>query len=172
MEKLDPRLTQLVAGIYAFYGQEATDFDLAFWVRALAGFPYDDLRTAFDAHLCDERDCRFIPKPGQIIARLRPSEQERIMEAWRQVLAAGRNGIVYDPIAKRALAVVGGQRYLGSAQEYENPRLFRIFEQAYSALLKREERESFGVGAIIAGIGHEPTGQLPPAGERQDENCD
>lgn len=144
------RLMRTLAGCHAFYGAELSEFALDVWLRVLQPYAVDAIERAFDAHVCDPREGRFMPKPAHIIAHLQESTDDRAIAAWTQVLDEarryGRRVSDWDAVTRAALDSVGGFDALRRAHEDSTVYLQRRFCDAFGAFARREQREQLQLG--------------------------
>lgn len=139
------RLLQTLAGVYAYYERELTEFAVSVWVEDLQAFAIDAIERAFTAHRRDPQRGQWLPKSADILRHLTPVDGEAGALAWTQLMAEVRSCGSYgrpriDASTRLALDTVGGWGALCRAQERELPHLQRRFLEAFGIFEARAAR--------------------------------
>lgn len=133
------KLATILAGVYSFYRADLTDFQLAAWLRVLAGFRVEQVQDALDAHLVDPGTGQFLPKPADIVKHLHGTRPDRAALAWSKVFAAigivgaYRSLAFDDPAIHCAVEDLGGWPALCQSKIGDLPFVEQRFAKSYVA---------------------------------------
>ena len=139
----------LIAGVYAFYRQDISDFAGGVWWEAMKPFDLSAVRDALNRHCVNPDSGQFMPKPADVVKMLRGSSQDSAMVAWSKVDKAVRQVGTYatvvfdDPIVHRVIHDMGGWVALGTKTEHEWPFVAKEFENRYRGYRVRSEVPEF-----------------------------
>lgn len=151
-----------VAGVYAFYGREVSDFALDVWWRALQQFDLAAVTDAFGRHLVNPDSGQYLPKPADIVRMMGGTTEDSALQAWAKVDWAVRCVGCYrsltfdDPLVQRVIADMGGWVALCAGSDEEWPFVARDFQHRYRGYRTRSEVPSYPghlVGRIEADNG-------------------
>jgi hypothetical protein len=135
---MNEKTATAIAGLYAFYDRELSEFAIEVWADALAEFDQADVRSAIQAHIRDPDAGRWLPKPADLIRKLRGSTDDAAQLAWGRVLrAAQAGGGSFDGPAGDALDSLGGMAVVRRADESQNGFMQRRFVDAFMAHSRR-----------------------------------
>lgn len=144
-----PKFFTLVAGVYAFYRQDMSDFAGGVWWEAMKQFDLAAVADALNRHCVNPDTGQFMPKPADVIKMLRGSSQDSALVAWSKVDKAVRQVGTYasvafdDPLIHRVLQDMGGWISLGLKTEHEWPFVAKEFENRYRGYSMRNERPDY-----------------------------
>lgn len=135
----------LVAGVYAFYRQDMSEFAGSVWWKAMKPFDFEAIADALNRHCVNPDTGQFMPKPADVVKMLQGSSQDSAMVAWSMVDKAVRQVGTYatvvfdDPIIHRVIHDMGGWVALGQKTEHEWPFVAKEFESRYRGYRIRSE---------------------------------
>lgn len=136
---------QLLSGVYAFYGKEASDFALSVWWQAMSPFDFKAVADAMNRHCVNPDTGQFLPKPADVVKMLQGSTQDSALVAWAKVDRAVRTVGTYrsvifdDALIHRVLIEMGGWIELGRKTEDEWPFVRNEFVNRYRGYKMRSE---------------------------------
>lgn len=139
----------LVAGVYAFYRQDMSDFAGGVWWQAMQPFDFAAVSDALNRHCVNPDSGQFMPKPADVVKMLRGSTQDSAMVAWSKVDKGVRQVGTYasvvfdDPIIHRVIHDMGGWVALGTKGENEWPFVAKEFENRYRGYKVRNETPDY-----------------------------
>lgn len=139
----------LIAGVYAFYRQDISDFAGGVWWEAMKPFDFPAVADALNRHCVNPDTGQFMPKPADVVKMLRGSSQDSAMVAWAKVDKAVRQVGTYstvvfdDPLIHRVLHDMGGWLALGTKTEHEWPFIAKEFENRYRGYRVRSETPDY-----------------------------
>lgn len=140
-----PAFGQLLSGVYAFYGKEASDFALSVWWQAMSPFDFKAVADALNRHCVNPDTGQFLPKPADVVKMLQGSTQDAALVAWAKVDRGVRTVGTYrsvafdDPLIHRVLTEMGGWIELGRKNEEEWPFVRNEFVNRYRGYRMRSE---------------------------------
>lgn len=138
---------ELLAGVYAFYGKDVTEFTLGVWWQACKPFDMQQVTKAMTEHAMDPERGRFAPLPADIVRVLQGTQTDRALVAWGRVYEAIRRTGAYqdvdlgDPAAHAAVVDMGGWPAICRSEVDELPFLQRRFCDLYRSYLGRDQFE-------------------------------
>ena len=147
------RLVQTLVGVHGFYDRELTEFAIRVWSSALEGYDADTIDAAFDAHLRDTDAGRFMPKPADILRKLKGDLGDTALVEWGAVLECARDGggRRFSGATGQALDSIGGMYALRMASQDQVPFLQRQFVSAFKVFRRRsDDALQLGSGAFPA----------------------
>lgn len=135
-----------LAGVYAYYEREMTEFAVSVWLEDLEGHAPDAIGRAFVAHRRDPSRGQWMPKSADILRHLQPDDREQTALAWSGLLEEVRRVGSYgrprlSACQRLALDSVGGWGSVCRADERELPHLQRRFCEAFGTFDARDKRE-------------------------------
>ena len=134
-----------VAGVYAFYEKDLSDFSLDLWWRAMKRYDLSAIIEGFNRHVMNPDQGKWLPKPADIIKMIDGGTQDSALIAWAEVDRRMREvgtyqSIVFDdPLIHRVLSDMGGWIPLGMKTETEWPFVAKEFENRYRGYKARNE---------------------------------
>jgi hypothetical protein len=134
-----------IAGVYAFYGKDVSQFAADVWWNAMQQFDLPAVTEAFNRHLMNPDTGQFLPKPADIVRMLGGRTQDRALMAWAKVDKAVRSVGTYESVAfddaliHRVLHEMGGWIAMGQKSGDEWPFVAKEFENRYRAYAARGE---------------------------------
>lgn len=138
-----------IAGVYAFYGKDVSQFAADVWWNAMQPFDLPAVTLAFNRHLMNPDAGQFLPKPADIVRMLGGRTQDRALMAWAKVDRAVRSVGTYesvvfdDALIHRALHEMGGWVALGQKDNDEWPFVAKEFENRYRSYAARGETPDY-----------------------------
>lgn len=108
------QFAEVVAGVYGFYGKDASKFAVEVWFQALKGYDIEAIRDAFGRHCVNPDTGQFLPKPADIVRMLAGSSADSAMSAWSKVVRAIGSAGAYatvvfdDPLIHAVIRDMGG----------------------------------------------------------------
>lgn len=124
--------------ISMLYRIDLTEGQCALYWRDLGSYSPEILKEVWREHRCDPRRGCFVPKPADLIHRIRQKQLQCAKAAWDQVvLGVYREGpycqkrALKDPIAEKILAEMGGKWILVRASYEQFHRLEGTFMRKY-----------------------------------------
>jgi len=138
-----------VAGVYAFYEKDLSDFSLDLWWNALKRYDLSAIIEGFNRHVINPEQGKWLPKPADIIKMLGGGTQDSALLAWAKVDRAVREIGIYqsiifdDPLIHKVLSDMGGWIPLGMKSESEWPFVAKEFENRYRGYKSRNERPEY-----------------------------
>lgn len=134
-----------LAGVYAFYEKDLSDFSLDLWWRAMKRYDLEAITEGFNRHVVNPDQGKWLPKPADIIKMIDGGTQDSALIAWAEVDRRMREvgtyqSIVFDdPLIHRVLSDMGGWIPLGMKTETEWPFVAKEFENRYRGYKARNE---------------------------------
>lgn len=144
-----PQFFNLIAGVYAFYRQDISDFAGSVWWEAMKPFDLAAVADALNRHCVNPDTGQFMPKPADVVKMLSGSSQDSAMVAWAKVDKSIRQVGTYasvvfdDPIIHRVLHDMGGWVALGTKSERDWPFVAKEFENRYRGYRIRNETPEY-----------------------------
>ena len=144
-----PKFFNLIAGVYAFYRQDISDFAGSVWWEAMKPFDLAAVADALNRHCVNPDTGQFMPKPADVVKMLSGSSQDSAMVAWAKVDKSIRQVGTYasvvfdDPIIHRVLHDMGGWVALGTKSERDWPFVAKEFENRYRGYRIRNETPEY-----------------------------
>lgn len=144
-----PQFFALIAGVYAFYRQDMSDFAGGVWWQAMKPFDFAAVADALNRHCVNPDTGQFMPKPADAVKMLQGSSQDSAMVAWSKVDRGVRQVGTYasvafdDPIIHRVIHDMGGWVALGTKTEHEWPFVAKEFENRYRGYRVRSETPEY-----------------------------
>lgn len=138
-----------VAGVYAFYEKDLSDFSLDLWWRAMKRYDLSAIIEGFNRHVINPEQGKWLPKPADIIKMLDGGTQDSALLAWAKVDRAVREVGTYqsvffdDPLIHKVLSDMGGWIPLGMKTEEEWPFVAKEFENRYRGYKSRNEKPEY-----------------------------
>lgn len=138
-----------LAGVYAFYGKEVSQFAADVWWNAMRQFDLPAVTDAFNRHLMNPDTGQFLPKPADIVRMLGGRTLDRALMAWAKVDKAVRQigtyeSVVFDDaLIHRVLHEMGGWIGMGQKTENEWPFVAKEFENRYRSYSTRGETPEY-----------------------------
>ncbi|KVG77203.1 DUF6475 domain-containing protein [Burkholderia ubonensis] len=140
---------ELISGVYAFYGREASDFALSVWWAAMQPFDLAAVHDAMNRHCVNPDSGQFLPKPADIVKMVQGSTQDSALVAWAKVDRAIRscgtyNSVVFDDaLIHRVIVEMGGWVLVGGKGEEEWPFVRNEFVNRYRGYKMRSETPEY-----------------------------
>ncbi|MDR9052093.1 DUF6475 domain-containing protein [Burkholderia multivorans] len=135
----------LMAGVYGFYGKDASDFALDVWWQAMSPYDFEAVKDALNRHCVNPDSGQFLPKPADVVKMLSGSTQDAALVAWAKVDRAVREVGTYrsvvfdDAVIHRVVTDMGGWVQIGSKDENEWPFVRNEFVNRYRGYRMRSE---------------------------------
>lgn len=139
----------LLSSVMAYYQRETSDFLLNVFWSGLRAFEFDDVRRAFELHVCAPDQGKFAPRVADITLLLEGSTQTQGMRAWAKVEAAMKTVGAYrsvvfdDPLIHAVIVEMGGWVPLCRCGVEDLPFRAREFERRYGSYRLRRETPAF-----------------------------
>ena len=137
------RLLEVLAGVYAFYGKDLSQFSCDVWVQACESYEVEQVTKALSAHLMDPERGQWLPKPADLVRQLVGTQTDRALVAWGKTLDAMRRVGAYsdvvfdDPIIHAVIVDLGGWVTMCRSEVDELPHTQRRFCDSYRAYARR-----------------------------------
>lgn len=137
------RFSQLLADVMAYYGKDVSEFTQGLFWNACAGFEFEQVARAFEAHAKDAEHGRFSPKVADLVRELAGTKTDRALLAWGKTLKAmssvgAYQDVVFDDAAiHAAVEDVGGWPKLCRTTFDDLGYLQHRFCEAHRAYTKR-----------------------------------
>jgi hypothetical protein len=151
------RFESVLRGLCEVYDKELTPFFSSAYFAALEDLDIDEIGKAAIGYMrMPEKDCRFMPKPGDLRAMVEGRNDDAATLAWAKICKAMRQQGSYqsvafdDPIIHRVLTDMGGWAWFGASLEKELPFIERRFCDAYKTYRRTEK--SFDYPPYLPGI--------------------
>lgn len=166
-----PKFFTLIAGVYAFYRQDISDFAGGVWWEAMKPFDLAAVADALNRHCVNPDSGQFMPKPADVVKMLQGSSLDSAMVAWSKVDKAVRQVGTYatvafdDPVIHRVIHDMGGWVKLGTKNEQEWPFAAKEFENRYRGYRIRNETPEYPqtlIGIAEAQNAQNGIGSQPP----------
>ncbi len=147
---------KLLAGVYAFYAKEFSEFAGNVWWEAMQPYDFTAVRQAFNRHAVNPDAGQFLPKPADIVKMLQGSTQDSALVAWAKVdrairiVGTYRSVVFDDPLIHRVITEMGGWIQLGTKTTKEWPFLENEFVNRYRGYRMRSEIPEFP--PVLVGI--------------------
>lgn len=130
----------IMRGLCEVYGREMTPFlSRAYW-ETLRDLTIEEVEQAAIRYMRQpEKDCRFMPKPGDLRAMIDGTGNDTAAVAWSKVLRGMRDYGSYrsvafdDPVIHRVIEDMGGWPAFGRTPENEMPFFEARFCRQYTA---------------------------------------
>ncbi|HEP6426919.1 TPA: hypothetical protein VDB83_001190 [Burkholderia cenocepacia] len=135
----------LMAGVYGFYGKDASDFALDVWWQAMSPYDFEAVKDALNRHCVNPDSGQFLPKPADVVKMLSGSTQDAALVAWAKVDRAVREVGTYrsvvfdDAVIHRVVTDMGGWVQIGSKDDNEWPFVRNEFVNRYRGYRMRSE---------------------------------
>ncbi len=133
-----PEFMKLLISTADLYKQELSSDVVELWWNSLKSFGLNRVRQAFSKHIQDPAKGEWMPKPANIIAKLKGSPERSALLAWTEVEEAvskvGRYETVQfaDPVINAVIRNLGGWISLCD-QNLDEPWTQKEFERRYLA---------------------------------------
>jgi hypothetical protein len=142
MSDTSQRILAAVVAASEIYAKELSQPAIKIWIATLGGLPIEAVEHAFAAHFKDPDAGRYMPKPADVIRRVRGISDDVALRAWTRYLEGLKDGwaralIFDDPVLHRVVGDMGGS--LRRMTAFEEPQLRREFERRYIGYLERGE---------------------------------
>lgn len=153
-----------LAGVYALYRQELSDFVGSVWWKALAPYDLAAVNDAFGRHCVNPDAGQYLPKPADITRMLQGSTQDAALVAWSKVDRAVRSVGTYrsvqfdDELIHRVVQDMGGWVQIGTKSEDEWPFVAKEFENRYRGYRGRNQIPDYP--PVLEGIAASQNAQL------------
>lgn len=137
------RFGALLADVMAYYGKDVSSFTQDLFWNALAGFDFEQVRKAFDAHARDPEHGRFAPKVADLVRVLGGTRTDRAALAWGKALSAMSSVGAYqdvvfdDPGIHAVIEDLGGWPKVCRTETAELGYLQHRFCESYRAYVGR-----------------------------------
>lgn len=135
----------LLAGVFAFYGKDLSEFAIGVWWEAMKPFDLAAVRDALNRHCVNPDNGQFLPKPADVVRLLQGGTQDSALVAWAEAMKAMRELGSYrtvqfaDAITNAVIHDMGGWPSLGRCEVEELPFKAREFENRYRGYRLRGE---------------------------------
>lgn len=155
------RFANVLAGTFAMYRKEVTEFTAETFYQCLIEFSIEDVEAGFQMHI---KKSKFAPSVAEIIENIQPPTLEvsdKAELAWGCIaqqnasLPHGRMIEVADPVAMVALSAIGGRGKIGLASYDDLVWIKKEFMATYETCNKKDLIDNHS-GAL--GISHERRG--------------
>ena len=95
------KFAQLLTAICVLYKHSLHELGIEIYWQALAGFEFDEVKQAFQAHINHPDTGQFMPKPADVLRYLNGGSETQALQAWSRVLQIMRdvgsyNTLVFD----------------------------------------------------------------------------
>ena len=127
----------LLAGVFAFYGKDLSDFAIGVWWEAMKPYDLGAVRDAMNRHAVNPDNGQFLPKPADVVKLIGGGTQDAALVAWAKVTNALRvvgryKSVAFDdPLIHAVVSDMGGWIPLGDVKEDELPFRGKEFENRY-----------------------------------------
>ncbi|WAS56221.1 DUF6475 domain-containing protein [Burkholderia ambifaria] len=141
--------SNLIAGVFAFYKRDFSEFALGVWWRAMVPYELPAVCDAFGRHSVNPDSGQFMPFPADIVKMLDGSTQDAGLVAWAKVDRAVRscgtyNSVVFDDaLIHRVIVEMGGWVLIGGKGEDEWPFVRNEFVNRYRGYKIRSESPEY-----------------------------
>lgn len=129
------QFASFLAGIADVYEKVLSEAAVAVYWEVLKSYPLTAIKTAFKAHLEDPDRGRFMPKPGEIVGKMKARRDPLL--AWQEVVHAMafigsyRSVTFQDQVTNAVVADMGGWPWL-CVQDLDEPWTQKEFERLYN----------------------------------------
>ncbi len=137
------RFREGLAGVYGFYSKDLSQFAMDTWWRAMKPFSLDAITDAFNRHVVNPDNGKWMPMPADIIQMLQGSSMDSAMTAWTKTDKALRSVGTYksvvfdDPLIHKIIQDMGGWIAFGMKNEEEWPFVAKEFQNRYRGFKSR-----------------------------------
>ncbi|WP_175804967.1 DUF6475 domain-containing protein [Burkholderia ambifaria] len=141
--------SNLMAGVFAFYKRDVSEFALGVWWAAMKPHDLAAVNDALGRHSVNPDSGQFMPMPADIVKMLGGSTQDAALVAWAKVDRAVRscgtyNSVVFDDaLIHRVIAEMGGWVLVGGKGEEEWPFVRNEFVNRYRGYKMRSETPEY-----------------------------
>ncbi|WP_175701158.1 DUF6475 domain-containing protein [Burkholderia ambifaria] len=141
--------SNLMAGVFAFYKRDVSEFALGVWWAAMKPYELAAVNDALGRHSVNPDSGQFMPMPADIVKMLGGSTQDAALVAWAKVDRAVRscgtyNSVVFDDaLIHRVIAEMGGWVLVGGKGEEEWPFVRNEFVNRYRGYKMRSETPEY-----------------------------
>ncbi|UEP31275.1 DUF6475 domain-containing protein [Burkholderia sp. B21-007] len=141
--------SNLIAGVFAFYKRDVSEFALGVWWAAMKPYDLAAVNDALGRHSVNPDSGQFMPMPADIVKMLGGSTQDAALVAWAKVDRAVRscgtyNSVVFDDaLIHRVIAEMGGWVLVGGKGEEEWPFVRNEFVNRYRGYKMRSETPQY-----------------------------
>ncbi|MCA8037870.1 DUF6475 domain-containing protein [Burkholderia arboris] len=141
--------SNLIAGVFAFYKRDVSEFALGVWWAAMKPYDLAAVNDALGRHSVNPDSGQFMPMPADIVKMLGGSTQDAALVAWAKVDRAVRscgtyNSVVFDDaLIHRVIAEMGGWVLVGGKGEEEWPFVRNEFVNRYRGYKMRSETPEY-----------------------------
>ena len=145
-----PQFEALMNASASMYGKQAPEINpvlLKMYFNALDRFPYEDVQSAFEAHIRNPDNGQFFPKPADIIRFMDGNSETKSGEAWTKVdkairtIGSYQNIVFDDPIIHAVIADMGGWIQLCKVTNDEYPFKKNEFSKRYTGYVGRTMKD-------------------------------
>lgn len=168
MDKTDKtRFAELMTGLAQTFQTPISATDLDNYWQLLKGFSLPAVEQAIVGYCRSSEGHRFLPKPGELVARLAGGSAGQALLAWSKVLRTIRGVGIYrsvvfdDPLIQAVIWDMGGWQTLCAMTQSDEPFRAREFEKRYTGYLLRPPtaypRQLLGLSDSLNGMnGYRP----------------
>ncbi|SMG00352.1 DUF6475 domain-containing protein [Burkholderia singularis] len=141
--------SNLIAGVFAFYKRDCSEFALGVWWTAMKPYDLAAVNDALGRHSVNPDSGQFMPLPADIVKMLGGSTQDAALVAWAKVDRAVRscgtyNSVVFDDaLIHRVIVEMGGWVLVGGKGEDEWPFVRNEFVNRYRGYKMRSESPEY-----------------------------
>lgn len=143
-----PRFAQWMKLLGDTYGHIFTEDESEFYWRMLQPYSIDEIDQAIAKHLASPKYCQWMPKVGDILRWLEPSDEIRSLEAWSLVARAistvgAYDSVVFeDPLIHAVICSMGGWITLCHSACRDLPFRAQEFQKRYQGILTIPPQET------------------------------
>lgn len=85
------------------HGRKITATGMSMYFRALERYPWEEIRKAMDAHVCDSKEGKFFPLPGHIIGKIsETNKRQSADEIWASLPLSEQDSVYWTNETKQA----------------------------------------------------------------------
>lgn len=135
---------QLLVTIGELYNKQVNPVLSKLYWRILEPYDWQDVVSAFQAHVQDPDCGQFMPKPADIIRAIKGNSQTQSLQAWTKVSDAIRligpyRSVVFDDVGIHVvLQEMGGWIKICNTKEKEFPFVAQEFQTRYRSYTNKE----------------------------------
>lgn len=151
------RFNNVITGLCDIYGKEATPFLLKAYFETLKDLTIEEVEVAAVKYMrLPEKECRFMPKPGNLREMIFGNSNDAAALAWQKVIKTVRQYGAYrsiafdDPLIHRVIHSMDGWPAICKTTNDELPFVEARFCKHYVSL--RHTQEPFEYPAYLVGI--------------------
>lgn len=157
----------MLGAVSELFGKRPSDYALAMWWSALGAYDLPAVREAFDRHVKNPDNGKWMPTPADLIKMMVGSTQDSALMAWAKVdrsmrvVGPYRSVVFDDALIHRVLSEMGGWVELSRCDEKEWPFKAKEFENRYRGYRGRNEIPPYPAHLIGIAEANNSTGGMP-----------